>query len=85
MAKKKKLGEKIIDVLKSSEAAKVRVRMLTPIAGAYLSAAPGDIVTFPEDEAMSIIDSGAGEAVDTDEAKLCQMAEDAGFDLVPKI
>ena len=62
--------------------AKVRVRLLTPMAGVNFSAAPGDIVTFPKDEAKGIIDSGAGEAVDTDEAKLRQMAKDAGFELV---
>ena len=59
-----------------------RVRVLTPMAGPLFSAAPGDIIPFPLVEAKGLIESGAAEDVDTDEAKLRKLAKDAGYDLV---
>ena len=59
-----------------------RVRILTPMAGPLFSAAPGDVLPFPPSEAEGLIESGAAEDVDTDEAKLRKMAKDAGYDLV---
>ena len=59
-----------------------RVLVLTPMAGPFFSAAPGDVIPFPSDEADALIASGAAEEVDTDEAKLRKMAKDAGYNLV---
>ena len=62
----------------------LRVRALTPMAGEYFSAAPGDIVTFPVEEARRMIDSGAVEEIDTDVVKLRKIANDMGYEIVVK-